>query len=888
MKEKHLCDENMSFAYKYNIAIEEYSNTPISSLPFSTRSMNRFLGNGITTVADLLESSPSSLMDLKGFGRNCLDEVDDICARLSNVAPVTHEHNHNTSVQKLNSIFSEYRDEIAVGDFSPFDNRELSEDEKMLLKKYKDAYDVLGEDLVLDCVISSGKVAPIIRMFVDYANRMKRHIEMQELANKLPKSRVINKAIGYINAFTLDDKERLLLKKMCDTEDSSIFSLALTNAVDDDTSYLLLKRFLKWCSFDIKAEIEDLFETLYSNDRIRFVVEMRTKGHTLEQIGSSLGVTRERVRQLESKAKKLFSRLQGRIRIISKISAERNGDTVLTPSEIGEYCEENVTELIYLLQSYKSANYTYDSQLDSFVVGDDSISDRIRNYIDSLPEIVKNSQLDKLLTTASEEVDVPAEALTKAFLDTYRITGDVYHRYRLSLATIYERVLEAHYPNGIKAYDEQEILKFRDIVFNEFGDVGLPKNDRALTARISSICMLCGRGIYRLKRSDYLPKELANRICEYIETNENSIFLTNTIFSIFEDDLVAAGIDNKYFLQGVLHELFGDKFVFRRDYIAKDAGITSLYSAVVEFIKESEFPVSKSQIQEAFPGVTDIVISISVADPTILNFFGEYLHVSRLNISNSEKQYLFDTLEKLVSDGSSHHGKELYEIVSCEKPEIFTRNAALFPFSAFSVIEYLFRDTFLFSRPYFAKKGVGIGRTSERLHDLVYSSYEISISEISEFARDNHFQIQSLLDYANSCNDEFLLVNNDLLTRITNTGITEEVAEQVDNIIADAISQTVPIKNLSVWANLPIIRIPWTEWLVYSVITKWGKRTLTATSSNQLRQSIPLVAPVDNYDPTTFKNVDNGDSSGSFVTDDLSDIDSLLEDIMSGDFLDDY
>lgn len=884
MKDKQLYDETMSFADKYNIETEKYTSVSVTSLPFSVYVINGFRKKGILTVADLLNSTPSILNKIRGFGKNRIDKVEAFCAKLNDddsIATAVKDKNRSEPAM----VFIKYRNEIAAGDFSLFESCVLSEAEKTLLQKYKEAYEVLGDKLAFDCISSAGKIIPVIRMFADYNNRMKRHIEIWSLANSLPKSRTLNKAIGYINAFTLDDNERFLLKKMCVSEESSILSLAGTDKVDETVAYLLLKRFLKWCSFDLKKETEELFATLYSNERIRTVVQMRARKQTLEQIGAALNITRERVRQIETKAKRLFARLHGRIRIITKIAAERNGDSILTPAEIAEYCGTNTTELIYFLQSYKSANYTYDRQLDVFVVGDDSISGRVQNYLESLPDLIKVSQLESLLNDAAEEVDIPTEILKKAFLETYRITGEVYHRYSLSLATIYTRVLETHYPTGFRAYDAEEIQRFREIIFNEYGDVGLPPNDRALTARVTSICILCGRGIYRLKKKDYLPKALANKICEYIETNENSIFLTNTIFSVFEDELTAVGIDNKYFLQGVLHELFGDKFVFRRDYISKDVDVTSVYSAVVEFIKKSNFPVSKTQIQGAFPGITEIVINLSVGDPNVLNYFGEYLHASKLNILVSEKAYLFNVVEKLVCDGEAHHGKELYAIISSEKSEILTRNAAMSPFSAFSIIEYLFRGKFQFSRPYIARNGIEIGRPAERLYDLIYSNDEVTVSEISEFARDNHFHIQSLLDYVNGCNDEFFLINNDLMVRIARTGIDDGIATQIDNIIADAISETTPIKNLSVWSELPRINIPWTEWLIYSVITKWGKRTMAATSSNQFRLSVPLVAPVGKYDPTAFRDIDRGETTVSFVADDLSDIDSLLEEMMDDDFL---
>lgn len=877
---------NKAFYENFNIDPEAYEDISITTLPFSVRVISRLKKTGIFTVADLVKSTPSELMKLNGFGKSCLDEVLDFCRETSNSTII------NEKTQKINRIyippsFSKYCNEIITGSFSAIDENKLLDDEVLLLQQYKEAYEVLGPDLVFDCVNSPKEITPIMHMLEDYQNQFQRYLKLKDLADALPGDRKYNKALGYINAFTLNENDRSLLYNICKSDDCSILSMIEVADTSNPTICILLKRFLEWCSFDIKKEIDELFATLYSDERDCLMIQMRSRKHTLEQVGVKLGVTRERVRQREIKAKRVFSRLQSQIRIISKISAERNGDLVLTSAEMKEFCSDNTTELMYFLQSYENANYVYDRDLDVFILGDDSIRGRIQDYLESLPDIVNVGQLDSLVFEAAEEADIPREMLEKAFFDTYRMTGDVYHRNRLSLASIYERVLDMHYPDGFKVYDSDEIKKFREIIANEYGDVGLPQNDRALTARVASVCMLCGRGTYRLKKKEYLPKALANKICEYIENNENTIFLTNTLFSVFEEELVAAGVDNKYFLQGVLRELFGDRFVFYRDYISKDADITSVHSCVEEFIKKYDYPVSKAQIQEAFPGITEIVINGAVGTPSILNFLGEYLHASKLNILDSEKEYLLETVENLVGDNESHHIRELYDLISRERPEILTRNAVLYPFGTFSIVEYLFRDKFQFSRPYLAKTGVEIGRFAERLHDLIYSSDEFTVSEISEFGRDNHLHIYSLLEYVNGCNDEFLLINDDTMKRIDRTGIDEVVARQVEDIISESICETTPVKNLSIWTDLPAIKVPWTEWLIYSVILKWGTKLVVATSSNQFRLSVPLVAPVDNYDPSAFKDVDKGDSSDSFVADDLSDMDSLLEDIIEDDFLND-
>ena len=118
--------------------------------------------------------------------------------------------------------------------------------------------------------------------------------------------------------------------------------------------------------------------------------------------------------------------------LISKISAERNGDTVLTPLEVEEYCGQDVQELIFLLSTYDNTNYTYDRQLDLFVIGNNSIQDQVTQYVENLPDVVRADKLPEILKDANEDEDIPTEMLEKAFLNAYRSVSythlDVYKR----------------------------------------------------------------------------------------------------------------------------------------------------------------------------------------------------------------------------------------------------------------------------------------------------------------------------------------------------------------------------------------------------------------------------------------------------------------------------
>ncbi len=854
---------------------EEYADMAVTELPFSVRVVNVFKNNSITTVFDLLKLKPETLMGIRNFGRNCMDEVVGRLRSLPKESLLESGH----LKFKLNNkplFILNHAESIALGDFSFSEDMDLSQEAAQTLSEYQTAYEMLGEDLALECYLAPEKMIPVISMFSDFCRDAEQFALLRNEAENIPRARRKNKAVGYIIAFTLDDQKRRTLLSLCPSETCSIDDLINIPLPDDPQKLALLKQFLKWCAFDLEVEVRELFLPIFSDKRMESIVQMRARKKTLAQIGDAFGITRERVRQIEAKARRKFSHYYSRIRLITRISAEKNGATTISSNDIEEHCKTNVTELLYFLRNYENVHYTYDEQLDIFIVGDDSLQERVRTTIDQLPDIVNVNQLSTILDKADEDGDIPMDILQKAFMEAYRLTGDVYHRTRLSLAKVYKTVLEKHYSDGIRAYDPDALQEFRRIVIDEFGDVGMPKNDHALTARISSICILCGRGMYMPKRAKYISNDLAGRILRYIDESDQKIFLMNSLYSVFERELNEEGVFNKYYLQGILRELCSDKYYFRRDYISKDAEATSLYASVVSFIKKSEYPLQKQQIKNAFPGITEIVINLSVGDPEVLNYFGAYLHSSRLVISSKEQCELRCALAEIVSDHKAHHGTEVYEMIQRQMPTVFSRNAAMYPFSAFSILEYLFGDTFQFSRPYIAEPNIEIGRPGERLHDLIYSGDEFAISDIKEFCKEHRLQIQSLLEYGNACNDRFFWRDKYTMVSIESTGITETISQEMEEIIAAEISCTQPISQITCWHRLPRIAVPWTEWLIYSALNKWGQRLTVATSSNQLRMAVPLIAPQGEMAADAFKEM----AAESVQIDDLDNIDDLIADLI--------
>lgn len=876
----------------YPVNLSSVEDVSVQSLPVSVRVTNLLMHNGIRTVADLYRMKVDDFIKLRGAGAKCYDET---CEYLESLSSKTVELNPSLSTTKVIKCVPEFIAEniesILNQEFSFCDEIHVESEQIAIVEKYKEAIEILGTDLARKCYQTPNKIFPLIDALNPivklHQEREYRRNKLSELILVIPTGRLNNDVQGYINAFTTDEKQRKTLYKIYGLDihsNAQIRNYVFEVIAESVTNFALLMNFLKWCAFDINEEIAELFQTLYSkSNNIKTVLLERAVGETLGNIGYKMGISRERVRQIEAKAKRIFNTWQSKTHILSKISAERNGDSVLSASELSEYFGDKYVEMVFLLRISDSPAYYYDSQLDVFVMGDESISAVIGRIVESLPDAFDEKKYVAVIADAVEEQNIPQKLIEKAIYDEFQKDGSTYHRTRLSLTAIYTEILEKYYPNGIDIYSENELQVFRYVAIEEYGCKNLPENNRAISARLSDIGILCGRGKYRPKKKSYISKKLAKKIHRYIVDSPSVIFLTNTLFNIFKDELLEFGIDNKYYLQGVLRELYDSEFVFRRDYISKDESVTSLYVEIIQYIKKFSYPITKEDIKKAFPGVTEIVISFATGDANVINLFGKYIHASKLNLSDSDKVYFEKVLRKFITGDKVCHYKELYDFIGRDDSDLLRKLFVHFPTSLFSVLEYLFKDQYQFKRPFIANIGADIGDPEEQLHDLIISSDEILISEIIAFAKENHYEIYSILELLNSFNGTHLLVDRNTFATIEFIGINDDIAKNVIAILQDEVTETVLITSLKCIYRLPKINVPWTEWLIYSVVNRWGESLVAGTTSNQFKLSIPVVAPRGKLDVQKYEGVSVDTTVSIVQVDDLDNIDDLISDFIEFD-----
>ena len=361
------------------------------------------------------------------------------------------------------------------------------------------------------------------------------------------------------------------------------------------------------------------------------------------------------------------------------------------------------------------------------------------------------------------------------------------------------------------------------------------------------------------------------------------------IFTEFEEVLRENGVNNRYYLQGILKELFGDTWFFKKDYVSTSPEATSLYEAVGSFIAKATSPVSKEEVMHQFPGITDVVINLAVSGSDTLNLFGSYINASRLTLSNSDIKYLHQKLENTLAKEEICYTRDLYNEIKIERPELLLRNYISAGFSLYSVLEYLFEDDYNFSRPFIAREGAEIKSILSVLKEMVEEAEVIEIADITAFASEHNYPIPSILDFVDSCNGTHLMINARELATFEYIGVDEEIARQVEQLVMPEVRDTMPISHLSCVEKLPHIKVEWNAWLIRGILRKWSKLLSVGTSKSLFRITYPVIAPTGcplevefdesvshNGELIKTDNLDNiEDLIADYITEELGDIDEF-------------
>lgn len=877
------------YSDRFNIDLENFDDSSVFYWDLSVRTENCLRGEGIKMQSELLRMSEVNLLEIKNFGAKSLREIETYINLISD------EQKTNCNIVESRSYvipsnLKNYVDDLIEGDLDKIIDLSLSLNEQKFLERFSKEAPFIDKSFREDAYLSSDEIIDIVimlRSFI-YNNERKNNlrVKLSQLLDKTNVKRLKLNMEPFLSEFGDDDLKTVIVSTYPNMKIGDI-NIYVDLVTKFDVSEKTVNRLLKFVTFDINEDFNLAVRKIIKNERDLIVISERANCKTLEEIGKKFGVTRERVRQIESKVIKKLILWSKKYRLIEKIFALNDNVKLITIDELLSEIETEKKLFGHIIYKYLDElnNYEYIEEIDSVVMKSSFDKKMINKIIKILPEHFDDEEIDDLLQRQISDVNL-LNILKKYIHTSYFRTGRIYHRKKMSLSEIYKRVLYTYYPRGLKVYDSEVLSEFRQKVVLDFGDIELPMNDRAISARIADISIICDRGTYISKeRVNFsIDPQLISDVRLYIINSKRDIVLISSIFNVFSTRLIMNGVDNRYYLHGILREVLEDDYFFTKDCILKNKSENSISDEICNFIHEFNYPITQDRIREEFPGATDVMIGRAIVITDVVNMFGKYIHIDKLGIDENKKKIIDEAVKEIISDLNVHHAKDLYHKIECERPTFWKQICVDYPFSAFSVAELLLGEKYQFERPFFSVKGLEISGKEELLRLEFENENQFSVTKVHELAKQYNLSFPSIYSLLKIILDSHYLINKNSLIKEENISLSNELIKEIEEMIISSLvnEQVLLIRLLPCLPKLPEIGYKWNEWLLLSFIKKHSIRLEVELSSRYYSKSYPIVSLAGYMNREKYMEIELNDKED--IVHDMSNVEDLLDDLIEIEF----
>lgn len=264
----------------------------------------------------------------------------------------------------------------------------------------------------------------------------------------------------------------------------------------------------------------------------------------------------------------------------------------------------------------------------------------------------------------------------------------------------------------------------------------------------------------------------------------------------------------------------------------------------LQYIRNSTKPVQRATLMAEIKHCTSAVIAYTCKHYDILNYHSAYFCGSHILLTQGEKEHFKASIESVLGDCEIHHIDELYTKVRDKERVVLNKAFVSSSFQMMSLIRYLFRREYNYSRPFISAKSIHIPTIPERVIRFINKRNEIPISELVEFFRIKKIEIPRLLSLLDTINECVLIKDHSTLVATNSLGLTPHTLEEIEEIITEELEEAnyKAVRDLLCFPQLPHISIPWTEWLLYSVVRRSLPAIHTYTTSPQFRHGIPVLS----------------------------------------------
>ena len=583
---------------------------------------------------------------------------------------------------------------------------------------------------------------------------------------------------------------------------------------------------------------------------------------TLEQIGTKLGVTRERIRQIESKTIDKLLLQMPTIKNILKciyIKLANKDEQYIDVDRLYTYLEElnkknskehdaekiNIKETASLLLFYMemgNTNIKYNRKL-RVIYNSDTID--VEEIVNHVVERFGN-------TLSPKEISKMNSFELKVLNSEYReFKEGIYLKRGISPREVYSEIIEKNFKDGYRTGSQEDYEKFKEKCIEEYGmveDIPSMHSLQAMLERCNYV--LIDKGKYLpLDLCPSLDNELIDEIINYIVENEPTVFY-RSIFEKYKYKLQKLGIDNHYFLKGCLDKYLPEEFTTKRDYIMVGDIKMSPAELIINYMRDFDKEFELRDLQDKFPGVKDYVFYNHLYNETnnglIWTSSKTFIYYRYLNIADETvdvlRKFIDEQFESMGTDVIS--SRKIYAKLSLTKKELLEQlHLTHGQFTLFSLMKYLYPDLY-YSRPLISTK-VMEQKSSYSLiksHAQKYDKFDHN-TILDYVSKMNIGGLYSYLEFMDDMSDEYVQINIDTMIRKEKLGITQEQLLQLNQLL-DLIFDKYNELDTSIFKGyqmLPKMPVPWNKYLLIGIIRSYFDEQFEIENKNNMYNNTDFV-----------------------------------------------
>ena len=570
----------------------------------------------------------------------------------------------------------------------------------------------------------------------------------------------------------------------------------------------------------IEKELLLLIGGLSANQRSWEIYKLRKgldgsgREHTLEEIGEKYFLTRERVRQILVKLDKVISKkIQNLEMPFYSLLLRSKG--ILKKDDLSKALdsEEHFNYLVSFVKHFTNGDVSYDNVEEIFYFNN-KLDDKKSSLFDNYPTHISPTQFNNL--------DSIEKIIVRSNYKQY--ANNFFIRKGISRSDMVLFVVGKLYPNGLRPSEKlcKKLNTFIQENFNFNANVS-PRDLRAYMDR-NDYCLI-NRGTFI--RRDYartIDEALANKIINYILSKESIVYYSD-ILEIFKTELLNLGIDNWYYVKGIIDPILPKTIKTKKDYCVKKEKLMSVSEYFETYIVEHNGIMEWCSFHKDNPGVKKYVFTnfYYSNDDKLLLFSNSTIIASNVfKLSNKTISELKAIIETLMISLKSEciSANKLYGYLKITSNSILkeiplVKNS----FDMFSLVSFFLKGSFYFSRP-FISKNKEILTYNSILRDYLLKQESFSHLSVASFCNRAHVKLYDYLALLLNMSDEFVQVSIDRAERKDVFRISDNQLDEIKKNISFYINSFGEINLLTFrgYSSLPQIGREWNQYLLAGII----------------------------------------------------------------------